>query len=360
LYGPEQAFGTAEKYGLRLADVSLYLLRRLLEMGEDVEATAHLILHDRAYRFHLESDLLHRLGFAPEVAPGEKKGRVAEAGVVYSVGSAVDAGEDAPSEEPSFDSLVEAQLYKEHKSLERQGYTHGWKLQREPDPLLAPGIVMIPDFAFLRGDTRVFMEIAGFWSPTYRERKLTKLRALAAMDGDEAALMIAVPQDAATLFTGLPYPVIPYKNSLRMTDVLGVLDAKYGQRAQRVEAAQSMVDSLREAARQRGLVPESEIAQALQAYTRSELLTSARELDGEGCKYVPGVGLLSEEALERVRTVLSDALRRTSDGRISLEDSSSAAGFALSAPVDIEALVQMWPGWAVERPSLFEAYLREV
>ena len=91
---------------------------------------------------------------------------------------AVDAPEEAP-EEPSFDSMVEAHLYKEHRALERQGYTHGWGLQREPDPLLAPGIVLIPDFAFVRGDTRVFMEIAGFWTPTYRERKLSKLRALA-------------------------------------------------------------------------------------------------------------------------------------------------------------------------------------
>ena len=90
-------------------------------------------------------------------------------GAAYSVGAAVGVDDDAPGrEEPSFDSMVEAHLYKEHRALEQQGYTHGWRLQREPDPLLAPGIVLIPDFAFVRGDTRVFMEIAGFWSPTYR------------------------------------------------------------------------------------------------------------------------------------------------------------------------------------------------
>src|SRR5437667_2063693 len=164
------------------------------------------------------------------------------------------------SEEPSFDSLVEARLYKEYRSLERQGYTHGWRLQREPDPLLGPGIVLIPGFAFLRGDTRVFMEIAGFWSPTYKEKKLAKLRALAALEGDEAALIVAAPQDSAPIFAGLPYPIIPYKNNLRMTDVLAVLDARYGQRERRAGAAQQQVESLREAALARGLVPESEIA----------------------------------------------------------------------------------------------------
>ena len=360
LYGPEQAFGTAEKYGLRLADVSLYLLRSLLGMGEDVEATAHLILHARSYRFHLDGELLARLEFAPAAPPPAQRGRVAEAGVTYSVGSTVGAADDTPSGEPTFDSLVEAQLYKEHKSLERQGYTHGWSLQREPDPLLAPGVVLIPDFAFLRGDTRVFMEIAGFWSPTYRERKLMKLRALAAVEGDDAALMLAVPHDAATIFAGLPYPVIPYKNSLRMTDVLGVLDARYGQREQRHQAAQSQVETLREDAKKRGLVPESEIAQALQAYTRSELLASARQLDGDGSRYVPGVGLMSDDALESVHGVLHDAIASAPEGKIALEDAASLVASALSTPVDIEVLVQVWPEWVVERPSLFEMYLRGV
>ena len=178
LFGPEQAFGTADKYGLRLADVALSLLRSLIADGSDVEATAQLTLHDRPYRFHVTEEILSRLGFAPESVERKEKRGIAEASATYSVGSAVDL-DDAPNEEPSFDSMVEAALYKEHKSLEKQGYTHGWRLEREPDPLLAPGVVMIPDFAFLRGGTRVFMEIAGFWSSTYREKKMAKLRALA-------------------------------------------------------------------------------------------------------------------------------------------------------------------------------------
>ncbi|MFL5733083.1 MAG: DUF790 family protein [Chloroflexia bacterium] len=361
LYGPEQAFGTAEKYGARLADVSLDLLRSLLMLGDleghAVTATAHLVLHDRPYRFHLDGDLLARLEFAPEATPAHERRRVAEAGVAYSVGGTVEPADGAASEEPSFDSMVEARLYKEHRSLERQGYTHGWHLQREPDPLLAPGIVLIPDFAFVRGDTRVFMEIAGFWSPTYRERKLSKLRALAAMSAEEAALIIAAPHDAAPIFAGLPYPVVPYKNSLRMTDLLSVLDARYGQREQRVEAAQGQVAHLQAEAARRGLVPESEVAQALEAYTRTELLASARLLDGEGCRYVPGVGLLSEEAVDRAHRALREAISTAPDGKLTLEEAGAKATTVLDAPVDIEALVQLWPEWVVERPSLFEAYV---
>jgi predicted nuclease of restriction endonuclease-like RecB superfamily len=359
LFGPEQAFGTADKYGQRLADVALSLLRSLLGMGEDanagVGATASLTLHDREYRFHLGEEILGRLGYSPEGDGGGVR-RVAETRVAYSVGAAVDGEEEGKAGEPSFDSMVEAALYKEHKSLEKQGYTHGWRLLREPDPLLAPGIVMIPDFAFTRGDTRVFMEIAGFWSPSYKERKLSKLRALAAVAGEEAALIVAAPQDAAPIFAGLPYPVVPYKNTLRMTDVLAVLDAKYGGREERGLAAAGQVEALREAALERGLVPEGEVAQALQAYTRTELLQSARALDGEGCRYVAGVGLMSEAALGKARAAIEAALDGVG-GRLDLEEAARVVEGALGGRVDVEALVQVWGEWRVERPSLFEGYL---
>ena len=44
--------------------------------------------------------------------------------------------------------------------------------------------------------------------------------------------------------------------------------------------------------------------------------------------------------------------------RLPLEDVAAQVASLLAAPVDVEALVQLWPEWTVERPSLFEAYLR--
>ncbi len=365
LFGPEQAFGSADKYGRRLAEVSLSLLRSILSFSQGesiaVGGTASLLLHDRPYRFHLTAEVLARLGYAPETAQKVQVGRVAEAGVAYSVGSAVEeqeGGGEAPSfDSPSFDSMVEARMYKEYKSLEKGGYTHGWLMQREPEPLLAPGVVLIPDFAFLRGGTRVFMEIAGFWSPSYKERKVAKLRSLAARPGATEALVLAVPQEAVATFSGLPFPVIPYKNDVRMTDVLTLLDAHYGGREGRAEVAQGQVARLQAAARERGLVPEKEVAETMQAYTRTELLNVARPLDCESCRYVAGVGLLSEAASRKLREELAIALGK-SGGRISLEDATRLVSAALETKsIDVEALVAGWPEWRIERPSLFEVYL---
>lgn len=357
LYGPEQAFGTADKYGRRLAEVAVSLLRSLLSMQDapdvQVTATAHLILHDRPYNFHITPEIIERLEYAPQ---GEAaKGRIAETTAVYSVGSAVEETEQA--EEPTFDSMVEARLYKEYRSLERQGYTHGWTLQREPEPVLAPGVVFIPDFAFLRGGARVFMEIAGFWSPSYKERKVAKLRILAAQEG-YAPMILAVPHEAAQTFAGLPFPVVSYKNKVVATDLLTLLDSDYGSREERHEAAQSQLATLQALACERGFIPDKEIAQTLQVYTRTELLATARALDGAGCRYVAGVGLLSDAAIAKARARLDAALDAASEHKLDLQEATSLTAEVLGvAQIDLESLLQLWPQFKIDRPSLFEAYL---
>ena len=358
LYGPEQAFGTADKYGRRLADVALDLIRSLLLMheveAEQVAATAHLVLYDRPYRFHITPEMLQKL----EYIAASGRGKVAETAAAYSVGSAVEQGdEDKEAAEPTFDSLVEARLYKEYKSLEKGGYTHGWMLQREPEPVLAPGVVLIPDFGFRRGDTHIFMEIAGFWSPGYRERKVAKLRALAAQDG-ETRMILAVPLDAVSTFAGLPFPVVAYKNKVVATDLLELLDREYGSRTERKGAAQENFEPLRGEAEEKGFVREQEVAARLQAYTRTELLEAAGNLTGEGTRYVPGVGLFSTGLLEKVRAGLAAALEAAEGGKIDVAEAEQIVDGMLGvAHVDVELMLAALERFRIERPSLFEAYL---
>jgi predicted nuclease of restriction endonuclease-like RecB superfamily len=361
LYGPEQAFGTADKYGRRLADVSLDLIRSLLLMHDveptQVEATAHLILYDRPYRFHITPEILERLEYILLSEGADARGRVAETVAAYSVGSAVDAPEDSDAHEPTFDSLVEMRLYKEYRSLEKGGYTHGWMLQREPEPVLAPGVVFIPDFGFRRGDTHIFMEIAGFWSPSYRERKVAKLRALAAQT-EQVRMILAVPHDALNTFAGLPFPIVLYKNKVVATDLLDLLDREYGSRTERISAAQEHFEPLRAEALAKGFVAEQQVAASLQAYTRTELLDAAGNLTGDGTRYVPGVGLFSTSVLERVRSALASALEAAAGGKLDVAEAEQLVCDLLAVPhVDLDLLLSALEGFKIERPSLFEAYL---
>lgn len=68
----------------------------------------------------------------------------------------------------------------------------GWKISREPDPLVADGKAMIPDFVFERFGRRVYFEIVGFWTREYMDRKAAKLRSLLGKGGGGPDLLVAV------------------------------------------------------------------------------------------------------------------------------------------------------------------------
>jgi predicted nuclease of restriction endonuclease-like RecB superfamily len=74
-------------------------------------------------------------------------------------------------------------------SLERefpQMCPQGWKVYREPEPLVSGSSVIIPDFMLEKGRIRIYVEIMGFWTPEYVERKIEKLK-----DVKEPLLIIA-------------------------------------------------------------------------------------------------------------------------------------------------------------------------
>src|SRR5918997_2493703 len=71
----------------------------------------------------------------------------------------------------SFDSAVEEKFAKRFEQAKT-----GWRLTREPDPLvLSNGGAFIPDFMFEKYDKKIYLEIVGFWTKEYLERKLQKL-----------------------------------------------------------------------------------------------------------------------------------------------------------------------------------------
>src|SRR3989442_11981741 len=61
-------------------------------------------------------------------------------------------------------------------------YRSGWALQREPEPLVAGTHVLIPDFSFEKNGAKVYLEVVGFGTSDYLERKISKLTQLAGID----------------------------------------------------------------------------------------------------------------------------------------------------------------------------------
>ncbi len=70
-----------------------------------------------------------------------------------------------------FDSKIES-IFQEQFEL----FKTGWTIEREPEPLITKQkTAFIPDFVFSKYNYRVIVEIIGFWTKEYLERKLSKI-----------------------------------------------------------------------------------------------------------------------------------------------------------------------------------------
>ncbi len=96
-----------------------------------------------------------------------------------------------------YDSSTEAAFAKRFHQHFDQNDKFGWKISREPDPLIADGKAMIPDFLFERFGRKVYFEIVGFWTREYLERKTAKLKVLFDSNNKNVDLLVAVNSELA-------------------------------------------------------------------------------------------------------------------------------------------------------------------
>jgi predicted nuclease of restriction endonuclease-like RecB superfamily len=279
LAGPAAVAAPPAAAGPRLA---LATLRLLPHLGPEDRLEAHLLLHGRSYRLPLDRALVRVPGLAPEAATTDERGEVQEI--------------------THFDSEVEASVARRFAALVRQGRAAGWRLVREPAPLLAGKRVLIPDFALERGERRVFVEVVGFWTPAYLERKRRALEHLP----PETPLLLAVAETAVPVLAGLPFPLLPYRHTVPLQQLLDLAEARFGDFAERTRGAgERLAAACREAAG--GWLSLEALSAALGCHTPGEVqrVLQAHALP-EGWLYVPGAGLCGPA----LRATLHEALTR--------------------------------------------------
>lgn len=118
-----------------------------------------------------------------------------------------------PQSSLRFDSSVEEKFASKFEQS-----SNGWKLVREPDPLVvSDGKAFIPDFMFEKHGKKVYFEIVGFWTKEYLERKLQKIAHT--ISGKTVDLFVAINEKlACSKINSFSFPFIPkdriifYKN----------------------------------------------------------------------------------------------------------------------------------------------------
>ena len=111
-----------------------------------------------------------------------------------------------------FDSSVEENFANKWGDEPREG----WTLTREGEILHRGQTVFVPDFTFRHEDGRaILLEIVGFWTPEYLEKKQKTLRLFT-----DQPILIAVGLGARKQRGDFPPEAVPFKTALKVGDVL--------------------------------------------------------------------------------------------------------------------------------------------
>jgi len=221
--------------------------------------------------------------------------------------------------------------------------------------LLAQSI-LIPDFALTRAGRRLYVEILGFWTPAYRERKIQKLQHLKGR-GD---LILAIPSEARPAFLSLAadFPIVWYDGQLSATELLYLLRNRYDDFAARL----AMIDVaiVRERLRNLGLLSEQACYDLLHCYRRSELQRAAEHVVCEDIAFTPGIGLYQIDWLEQMKRSFVEWMDALEVAPLPLVDVLQAwkARWPMLADYQdtaLEALLALWPEIRVHRTSIFDA-----
>jgi predicted nuclease of restriction endonuclease-like RecB superfamily len=165
LDGPASLFRISERYGNSFAKIFPDLLRSkgwklkagILHKGYQGKRILEFTLDDseEAFKPTPEAALYPDIPLQ-ELQIKEEKGEY-QAGI-----------QETDAEEAVYDSTLE-QMF---GSLS----LGSWKIKREPTILKAGKQAFIPDFVLQRDSIKVYLEIVGFWTPEYLEKKIEKLK----------------------------------------------------------------------------------------------------------------------------------------------------------------------------------------
>jgi uncharacterized protein len=181
LDGPASLFRISERYGNSFAKIFPALLRSkgwrlkagILHKGYQGKRILEFTLDDSEKAFKLTPETM----MYPTIVSSEFQ--IKEEKEEYETGKDVgkEAGkeigkeieiEEIDAEEAAYDSSLE----KMFGSLS----LGSWKVKREPTILKAGKFAFVPDFSLQREGIKVYLEIIGFWTPEYLEKKVEKLK----------------------------------------------------------------------------------------------------------------------------------------------------------------------------------------
>jgi predicted nuclease of restriction endonuclease-like RecB superfamily len=179
------------------------------------------------------------------------------------------------------------------------GRTAGWRLRRDPEPMIGPGVVVVPDFALVRGRERLALCLA-----SGRATAEALMRDLARLGRHTQALAI-VPAYAAEALPICPVPIAAY--SEQPAEAIPALVATLEHTYPRTRAAATLTpwQRLERLVAEEGFVGEETVG-AILGCPADEAARLVRRWGGPALHVLPGLGVCAPEALGEIRTLIEE------------------------------------------------------
>lgn len=180
------------------------------------------------------------------------------------------------------------------------GRTAGWRLRRDPEPLIGEGAMVVPDFAMVRGSERLALCLTtGIVTTEALTRDLTRL------GGGRTQALAIVPSHAAEGLRACPVPLATYSD--RPAEAIGALVATLERRHPRRRPEQTLTpwQQLEHMVAEEGFVEEQTVA-TLMGCLPEEAAKLIQRWGGPTLHALPGLGVCAPEALDEIRQLIEE------------------------------------------------------
>ena len=279
---PLEMFRDSGGWGRNMSNVATYVLRVLLREEIPFKLTAIVEPRKRKALFQLNCDNLPLL---PTF-------RTKEEDIQFR---------------PAIDSKVEDQFLKSWRNY------HGWKAIPEPEAIIVGKKMYVPDFLLERGDTTVYLEIVGFYTSKYIQKKKNQMSELHKIG---FPIIYLVDENILPHFIDLRgVRVLKYSGTkIPNQDLVRLLERDYSDFDERMPKFQLILKKIVEnISEQETLITLSQLNEELQTYSEEETNkimeseNTLKVLKNSNVTSLPSYGLVSESIIDEVREYMKNA-----------------------------------------------------
>ncbi|MFX1294386.1 MAG: DUF790 family protein [Promethearchaeota archaeon] len=282
IIGPKELIGKKIKYGYQITFLFFKILSYLLSKNHLFDIFIDFEVTNKNYRCHLTSDQF----------PLIKIPKRFETNL-----------------ESSFDSLIEKQFYKDISQVLKN-----WTIQREADPIFLKNSIFIPDFKLTFKHIEIYIEIIGFWTESYLEKKVKKLKMLGSMPN----LLLLI--DNKLNFPLLNFPTFKYLKSFPLAQIAGFIRDKFLKPYQQEEFLtikqnlNEINQSILQYFKNNNILYEQKLLQLANISMKenlSKLIHILQEfLNTHHLIFIKNIGILKNEQINQIQTNLSQLFKQ--------------------------------------------------